>query len=95
MKCVKVSSLREFLEYLAGQMDAGEWGFRGVASSDYDLVPSIGRKAVRKKCDPELEKQIFQRFQQMALPFVETRPDSDITWLALARHHGLPTRLLD
>jgi len=95
MKTIKVANLREFLENLAGEMDAGEWGFRGVPSSDYDLIPSIGRKDVRKKYDPDLEKQIFERFRQMAVPFLGMRPDSMITWLALARHHGLPTRLLD
>jgi hypothetical protein len=48
MKTEKVGNLREFLDYLAGEMDAGEWGFRGVPSSDYDLIPSIGRKDVRE-----------------------------------------------
>ncbi len=95
MKTEKVANLRDFLDYLAGEMDAGEWGFRGVPSSDYDLIPSIGRKDVREKYDLDLEKQIFDRFRQMAVPFLGTRPDSMITWLALARHHGLPTRLLD
>lgn len=95
MKIEKIATLREFLEYLEDDMAGGEWGFRGVPSSDYDLVPSIGRKDIREKYDLDLEKKIFERFRQMAIPFLGTRPDSMITWLALARHHGLPTRLLD
>lgn len=95
MRNVSLATLRDFLEHLSGDMDTGSWGFRGVASSDYDLIPSIGRKDAREKYEPDLEKLIFERFRQMAVPFVGTRPSSNIVWLALARHHGLPTRLLD
>ena len=76
-------------------METGTWGFRGVPSPSYDLVPSVGRPSVRAKYDPELEQTIFRRFRQAAIPFVVTPPDSELTWLAVARHHGLPTRLLD
>ena len=68
MKTIKVANLREFLENLAGEMDAGEWGFRGVPSSDYDLIPSIGRKDVRKKYDPDLEKRAYSKGNQTAFP---------------------------
>ena len=96
MKTIQISDLREFLDYLdLNDMDIGRWGFRGVASDEYDLIPSIGRPGLRKEYDEILEKQIFQKFRQMAIPFVATRPDSLVAWLALARHHGLPTRLLD
>jgi hypothetical protein len=96
MKVEVVADLSEFLKYLYDKdMDTGHWGFRGVESADYDLIPSIGRPKIRANYDVTLEKKIFDKFKQMAVPFLSARPDNLVTWLALARHHGLPTRLLD
>lgn len=96
MKMVEVTNVHDYLEYLSNrEMDTGRWGFRGVLSPEFDLIPSIGRPSVRAEYDAGLEQYIFQRFRQMAVTFVEPKPDSLVGWLTLARHHGLPTRLLD
>ena len=69
--------------------------FRGVEDIKFKLLPSVGRmKFIRR--NPEREEQIiFEKFKQRAIPYLEFTPASDWDWLALAQHHGLPTRLLD
>jgi hypothetical protein len=41
------------------------------------------------------ELMILRLFKERAIPHLDFIPNSDWEWLAIAQHHGLPTRLLD
>lgn len=42
-----------------------------------------------------LEQSLLRRFKEGARPYLSIAPKDDIEWLILARHHGLPTRVMD
>jgi len=67
--------------------------FRGVSDKvNHLLIPSIGRTCL-SNYTLKKEIQIFEQFKLKAN--IYTKAETDFEWLALAQHHGLPTRLLD
>jgi hypothetical protein len=67
------------------------YAFRGRPSADDDLSTSLARLGGDTAA---IERPLLRHFRKYAardaVPF-----DSTWNWLALAQHHGLPTRLLD
>lgn len=63
--------------------------YRGESNIEYLLMPKVGRK----KYSLTDELNMFEHFKRRATLY--TKGNNDFEWLALAQHHGLPTRLLD
>ena len=73
--------------------------FRGQ-SHDWPLVPEIGRLPFLVQGQGyhdwySFEDHLLDKFRKYSYPYLGTRSHSDWEWLYIARHYGLPTRLLD
>lgn len=90
-------TIHSFVDFhnLVEKYNAKEVVFRGVKDSKFELIPSIGRLPIDSTKIEETEETIFKQFREQALPHLSFTPRNDWEWLALAQHHGLPTRLLD
>jgi hypothetical protein len=93
MKIVKISSFLEFIDIVATKNCCGHHVYRGVCDTiNHKLIPSIGRANSYLLPD---EQEILDSFKKRTYNSLQKHPNSNWEWLALAQHHGLPTRLLD
>ncbi len=98
-----VENISEFVQHVTRlKNEAEEQGnpedflFRGQPHSGWGLVPKLARPDLRLKGNiSEIETKIISEFRRNILPLSEFKPQNDWDLLALAQHHGLPTRMLD
>lgn len=92
-------TLKSFSHYVETVCSSAYNGyvFRGVADfKNYKLIPTIGRKLAGQSLSKMTREERYwlKRFRLEAVPHV-TKALSAWEWMVLARHHGLPVRLLD
>ncbi len=65
--------------------------YRGLSNKDYELKTSLSRIGTPPE---QVERHLLRNFRKYA-PHDLKIGENEWHWIALAQHHGLPTRLLD
>ena len=95
MKIKEIQSLSEYVKHLEKECVEEMILFRGQ-NQDKPLLPKVARPQIKLKKQILLgEKDMFDEFKRRSRPFLDSRPETNWDWLALAQHYGLATRLLD
>jgi hypothetical protein len=102
METIEIKSVAHLSELVDDKFDDEDNTtviYRGLKDFvKYKLQPKVGRPDVRfdgKKLTPKNEERIFEFFKRRYVGLATLNPADKWELLAIAQHHGLPTRLMD
>lgn len=94
MKCDPIETFAQFHEFIES-FGKEPVVFRGLRTESHALIPKLGRyENITPQNIETKEQSIFRLFKQQSRPFLSFIP-TKWEYLAIAQHHGLPTRLMD
>ncbi|MBP6600829.1 MAG: FRG domain-containing protein [Verrucomicrobiales bacterium] len=97
IETVLIQSLENFLEEMVPQIGFQKVPFyRGQGSADWKLLPRLFREEMKRTEFTnwaDLESALLISLKQRAGAELGYQPTTELEWMAVAQHYGLPTRL--
>jgi hypothetical protein len=99
---IQVEGVEDYLKW-SFKLRRQQWAFRGHSKSCWRIQSTASRYFshhqvnIKRKWRLSRESEVIRRFQRTAHHFLQHLPEESdyFSWLAVMRHYGAPTRLID